>query len=215
MSLDSAAPAERRNVDFTLMYAAHEAFRRDLRRLEGAAENLRLTDPGLYAGWTTFHQQLDVHHRGEDVALWPELRAATGTPSEAAVIDAMESEHKTIELLLAGVDGCLALKDRSGLLETTGFLSEALRSHMEHEERDALPLVEQLLGERGWKAFTRYMGRAQGLKGGAVFFPWMLEEAPESTVAHILGKLPAPVRVLYRRLWQPRYARALRWDRHP
>lgn len=155
-------------VDLTLMYAAHEAFRRDLRCLHEAAEKETVGDPRLQEGWNTFRGQLEVHHTGEDVSLWPQLRSSAGTPSEGAVIDAMVSEHRTIEILLAGVDACVTSKDRSGLLETTGFLSEALRSHMEHEERDALPLVERLLGQRGWQGFTRYMARAQGLKGAMV-----------------------------------------------
>jgi iron-sulfur cluster repair protein YtfE (RIC family) len=163
----------------------------------------------------TFHHQLDLHHTGEEVALWPHLRAAATGPNDASVVDEMESEHKTVELLLAGADGCLPAEDRSGLLETTGYLSDALDSHMEHEERTALPLVERLLGEQGWKAFTRHMGKVQGLKGGSVFFPWMLEDAPETSAARVLQQLPVPVRILYRRLWQPRYARMALWDGRP
>jgi hypothetical protein len=177
MSPNTTAGTER-SVDFTLMYTAHEAFRRDLRRLERAAESGALTDPGVVAGWNTLRQQLDMHHVGEDVTLWPLLRGKATAPDDAGVIDAMESEHQTIELLIGRVNSCLACEDRAGLRETVGFLSVALNSHVEHEEREALPLVARLVGDPGWRRFTRYMSKAQGLRGAAVFSPGCLRRRP-------------------------------------
>jgi hypothetical protein len=37
-------------VDFTVMYAAHDAFQRDLDRLTAAARAARTTDPAVRAG---------------------------------------------------------------------------------------------------------------------------------------------------------------------
>jgi hypothetical protein len=40
-------------VDFTLMYAVHDAFHRDLRRLTAAVEAGQTADPAVRAGWAT------------------------------------------------------------------------------------------------------------------------------------------------------------------
>ena len=42
-------------------------------------------------------------------------------------------------------------------------------------------------------------------------FPWLLEEASPEQVKAVLAGLPAPLRVVYRRIWQPRYARHDHW----
>jgi len=39
----------------------------------------------------------------------------------------------------------------------------------------------------------------------------MLDGAAREDAAATLGSLPPPVRVLYRTIWQPRYARTPRW----
>ncbi len=45
-------------VDFTFMYAAHDAFSRDLRRPAAAVEAGRAAEPAVRAGWATFKHQL-------------------------------------------------------------------------------------------------------------------------------------------------------------
>lgn len=54
-------------------------------------------------------------------------------------------------------------------------------------------------------------GQAQGLKGGVVLFPWMLDGALKDTADRVLDLVPTPVRLLYRRLWPPRYVCTPRW----
>ncbi len=179
-------------VDFTLMYAAHDAFHRDLRRLTAAAEAGRTADPGLRAGWATFKNQLHIHHTAEDTSLLPPLRHNVTRPEEAAVLDAMEAEHARIGPLLDHVDASLAAAGGAGLAGSAGALADALAGHMEHEEAQALPLVEAYLGPEGWAAFRKAIGKSQGLRGGAEFFPWMLDGAPAGTSKRVLGMLPLP-----------------------
>src|SRR6266567_4470638 len=61
-------------VDFTFMYAAHDAFNRDLWRLAVATEAGRTADAAVRTGWATFKNQLHIHHTAEDAWLWPALR---------------------------------------------------------------------------------------------------------------------------------------------
>jgi len=158
------------------------------------------------AGWATFKNQLHVHHTAEDTLLWPPLRQKVTRPDETAVLDAMEAEHARIDPLLSQVDASLAA---SG---PVGALAQTLAAHMKHEEDQALPLVEAHLGPDGWAAFRKATGKIQGLRGGAEFFPWMLDGASADTSKKVLGMLPPPARLLYWAVWRPRYARTPRWD---
>jgi iron-sulfur cluster repair protein YtfE (RIC family) len=197
-------------VDFTLMYAAHDAFRRDLRCLTAAAEAGQTADPAVRTSWATFKNQLRVHHTAEDTSLWPPLRQKVTRPEEAAVLDAMEAEHARLDPLLSRVDASLAA-DGAGLAGNAQALAAALAAHMEHEEDQALPLIEAHLGPKGWAAFRKAARKSQGLRGGAEFFPWMLDGAPADTSKRVLSMLPAPARLLYRAVWRPGYARTPRW----
>jgi iron-sulfur cluster repair protein YtfE (RIC family) len=161
------------------------------------------------AGWAAFTEQLHIHHRAEDVALWPRLREAVTDRSEHAVLDAMEAEHAGIDPRLERIRAAMQDRDEAELSDGVGLLFADLREHMRHEEVEALPLVEKHLGPAGWGAFARHMRKTQGLRGAAEFFPWLLDDAPEPSVARVLGVLPPPARVLYRRLWAPRYRRRL------
>lgn len=199
-------------VDFTLMYAAHDAFHRDLKYLTAAVEAGRTADPAVRAGWATFKNQLQVHHTAEDTSLWPPLRQKVTRPDQVAVLDAMEAEHARIDPLLAQVDASLAATDHAGVANNAAELAETLAAHMEHEESQALPLVEAHLGPAGWAAFRTATGKIQGLRGGAEFFPWMLDGASADTSKRVLSMLPPPARLLYRAVWRPRYARTPRWN---
>src|SRR5258708_18635900 len=76
-------------VDFTLMYAAHDAFRRDLQCLTAAVGAGQTPAPALRTSWATFKNQLRVHHTAEDTWLWPPLRQPVTRPDEAALLGAM------------------------------------------------------------------------------------------------------------------------------
>src|SRR5881394_1749001 len=92
-------------IDFTVMYATHDAFRRDLERLEAAAAAGKAGTPEVRAGWESFKSQLIVHHTVEDAYLWPRLRSAVaGRPDDLALLDDMEAEHARIDPLLAAVE---------------------------------------------------------------------------------------------------------------
>ena len=99
-----------------------------------------------------------------------------------------------------------------GLADNAAALAQTLADHMKHEENQALPLVEAHLGPAGWAAFRKATGKIQGLRGGAEFFPWMLDGASADTSKRVLSTLPPPARLLYRAAWRPRYGRTPRWD---
>jgi hypothetical protein len=196
-------------VDFSMMYLAHDAFSHHLGRLLSAIEQGNARTPGTSARWALFKKQLHIHHTAEDVSLWPRLRAVVSQPDEMAVLDAMEHEHAQIDPQLERVDAAFAAGSAADLAVNVRDLMAGLGAHMRHEENEALPLVETHLGPAGWAAFGRDIRKTQGLRGGAVYFPWLLDGAPETRSAEVLEVLPPPVRFLFRRVWAPRYRRSV------
>ena len=140
--------------DMTLMYAMHNALRRELDRLARATSRPR-DDPKhvlrTALGWQMFKSFLHVHHGSEDDKLWPVMRAAvTAGSSDAALLDAMEAEHAEIDPLLRQIDAALGggYADPSSLGELTDALRTAVRRHLDHEEGEALPLVDATVNEQ-------------------------------------------------------------------
>ena len=215
-------------ADLTIMLAAHDAFRRDLTRLARAAAAADLSDPArrqsVAAGWDLFKRELHLHHTAEDELIWPALRPRL-VHSEAAlsVLDAMEEEHERIDPLLAAVDAAFAQHDTADgavhddwpgedrLADVIDVLASTLTGHLGHEERDGLPLIGVALTSSEWRSLGFKIARKNGLSGGGEMFAWILDGAGREDAAATLGQLPPPVRLLYRAVWKPRFAKTPRW----
>jgi iron-sulfur cluster repair protein YtfE (RIC family) len=154
-------------VDLTVMYAAHDAFRRDLARLGDAAADGTAFTPQVRAGWDNFRHQLHIHHTAEDSDLWPRVeRKVAGRPRDVALLAEMEAEHALLDPQLTAVDS--ALKDRSAELPAlVRSLASALDEHLAHEEESALPLIREVLTPADWGAFTGRIRKTQGVRGAA------------------------------------------------
>jgi len=211
------------DADLTVMLAAHEALRRDLTGLAhaAAATGSGRGDPGrrqaVQRGWAVFQRQLHIHHTAEDELVWPALRDRLAASDAArSVLDAMEAEHEQIDPLLAAVNQAMDGADRDGqpdgaaLADTVDVLTMALHGHLAHEERDALPLIGTALTVGEWRAVGRRIG-LRNLRRAPEMFAWMLDGAAPERAAAATGQLPPPARVLYRAVWQPRFARRERW----
>lgn len=197
---------QRGSVDFTMMYVAHDAFSRDLARLLRAAGEGNAHTPAARATWATFSHQLHTHHVTEDTSLWPRLRSAVRGDDEVATLDAMEAEHESLDPLIEQIDESLHLGHDVAVVTLLTQLAVGLAAHMRHEEDAALPLVERRLGRAGWARFGTDIRRANGgIRAGAQYLPWVLDGAPEPARRSGLSVLPPPVRVLYRRVWEPKY----------
>ena len=193
-------------VDFTLMYIAHDAFNRDMARLIIAADAGRGLSPAAVTTWRRFSRQLHIHHAAEDSALWPRLAAAATAESERLIIGQMEAEHATLDPRVEQIDAALAGNNGMALASELKTLGTGLAAHMIHEETDALPLLERRLGTAGWDAFAAEVRAQQGgIKGAAEYLPWVLEGTTGEVEATVVRMLPLPARLLYRRVWEPKY----------
>lgn len=192
-------------IDLFMMYAVHDAFRRDLAAFNAGREPGR----GFAIQWARFQTFLHVHHTAEDEVLWPLLRARlVDRPQELALLDDMEREHNVIDPLLSKINDVVPHEDqiRSLLKE----LAQSVSEHLEHEEADVLPLASSILTQRDWDAFGKAQRRSLGSRSAATFLPWVLDGASDERQQKILALLPPPVRLLCRRVWQPRYELAQR-----
>jgi hypothetical protein len=161
-------------IDFTMMYAAHEAFRRDLRLLAERPDEAR---------WEMFRRQLLIHHQAEDEIVWPLVRQRIGDdPGALALLDEMEAEHARIDPLLDSGD--------------VRALSALLDVHLEHEEREALPLIDSVLSPQEWAAFAAAMRERQGgaLENAKQFLTWLLDGIPDELRERVFAVLPPQAR---------------------
>ena len=189
----AAAPA-----DVHFMYAMHNAFRRDLTRLERTVVGTNSLPPG----WVVFREELEFHHRAEDDDLWPELRARTNDANDLSVIDSMIDEHAQVAPALDAV--ARALDRRSDLESAFDALATLVRTHLDHEEQLALPLIEHQLSDADWHDYLRTQRRKRGRKG-AQFLCWVLDDATTGDATTVLREVRPPGRFVYRYFLKPRY----------
>jgi iron-sulfur cluster repair protein YtfE (RIC family) len=215
------------DADLTIMYAAHDALRRDIKTLARAAQEASLygqdRQRSVAAGWELFKRQLHLHHTAEDDLVWPALRERLGNSENAlSVLQEMEAEHRRIDPLLTAVDAGFASDAdpaatsaghpcTSQLTDAVDALTTELTSHLGHEESDGLPLIGVALTVAEWRRVGFRIARRNGLSAGGEMFSWMLGSATPDEARAITRQLPPPVRVLYKAAWKPRFEKTKRW----
>ncbi len=192
-------------LDMTMMFAVHDALRRDL---DHVARMRYRTE-----GWSLFATLLHAHHTAEDESLWPVLREELADPADdLAILDAMELEHAALGPVLGSIDALFADGDAGSarLSELTGELDILLRGHLHHEEDETLALIDTTLTEEQWMAFGQASQQVLG-PNMPRFLPWVLDGASAETTEIVLGRIPEPVQQAYANEWQPAYAALDRW----
>jgi iron-sulfur cluster repair protein YtfE (RIC family) len=199
------------DIDFTIMYATHRAFRRDLQRLAAAVKAGQAGSPHVLAGWGNFNHQLHNHHSVEDAALWPQVTAKIhGRPEDRKLMDAMEAEHAELGPRIDAVDVALnsAAPDLGARIQD---LYDVMDDHFTHEENSALPLIQDVLTPGEWKKFGLANARNLGFKGVAMYIPWVVDGASPDEQRSFMGMFPPPVKVANKMLWERRYNKKGLW----
>ena len=188
-------------LDLNGMYMAHHAFRRDLSRFAVAARQTPVEDVEVWRAlairWAQFGSVLHHHHTTEDDVLWPQLLEIADAEGRAT-LEAMEAEHSVIDPMLAAcAAGFAAMAEapdaaiRNRLAASTETARDTLSDHMGHEEREALPLVQELLSAEGWQQVEKAAGSGKGLKDLVFLAPWIadgLTAEQLDTVVRMIGK---------------------------
>lgn len=151
--------------DLTMMYLIHRALRRDLTSfsltLRDPSEPLKheSTRAAFADRWSFFRRTLHHHHSGEDAVIWPYMRAAR--PQTRELMDAMEAEHSLLEPAINSVQGGVGrlmdstVVQRHELADRVDALAKILGDHLDHEEREAVPLLTVTIDEKTAKRFER------------------------------------------------------------
>lgn len=206
--------------DMSGMYLMHHAFRRDLGDFVAAAERTPVDDRAAWQAlaqrWDRFAHLLHEHHGVEDRVLWPLLAERVDAAGDAAgreVLAAMEAEHDLIDPLLERVGALLgavtgtstgapAGEDDPARGELPVVLAEArdvLDDHLAHEERAAVPLVQQHVGAEEWDHLERTEFRGRPNLGELRFqLPWMVHGVPDDVVRGLVRAAGPPFAVILR-----------------
>jgi Hemerythrin HHE cation binding domain/Polyketide cyclase / dehydrase and lipid transport len=204
-------------ADTRMMGIVHDALRRDLGRAVDALATPPYPDDARRAAisshivWMVAF--LHAHHHGEDDGLWPAVRERE--PSAAAVLDAMERDHRAIAPLLDaseatarayGTDG--SDERRVALLTSLQGLADVLLPHLDREERDALPIVSTALTDDEWRTIDRrYYIEPKSLEELGFEGHWLLDGLDPDRASVVVHQVPAVPRFVLVHGFARRYRR--------
>lgn len=177
------------DLDLSAIYVVHHGIRRDLRDFELAVPVTPLADTGSWAAlrrrWMNLTMALHHHTQVEDVYIWPSITALGAKAAADTILAAVAAEHEQIELLFAavtqGFDRLVAQPDAPAQRQLASDLSRARKAtltHLAHEEKEALPLMQRHLTVDQWKAAQRAAGKEYGLADLRFAVPWSAREIP-------------------------------------
>jgi hemerythrin-like domain-containing protein len=205
--------------DMEVMRILHDAFRRDLARLARVARRYGTEAPethdAVLVGWHGFSSGLHHHHTIEDTHIWPVMRRKLADrPDDLAVLDAMESEHARIDPALAELERLFDDRDADSdeVAGRIDALVSLVLSHLAREEREAFPLMRQVITTQEWSALNRAAMKELSFGEIAALGPYILDGASPDDVRRTLAELPPPLRLVHRLWWNPRYRRVRRWE---
>ena len=229
--LDGQAAAPDGPVDLTIMWAMHRGFRRDLENFARAAAATPVEDRAtwrrLYDRWRLFSTFLHHHHTGEDAGLWPLLLARAEAADDAtsrATLEAMTAEHVGIDPLLAACSvgfarlaGTADPAARTALAADLAAARDHLGRHLQHEERDAMAILQAHLQHADWERVGEdFFETAYSRRDLLDLAAWVLHDLPPEALdrmrqQHHGRELVAVWRLFLRRRFERRERRTFRY----
>ncbi|MEJ2856834.1 MULTISPECIES: nitroreductase family deazaflavin-dependent oxidoreductase [unclassified Saccharothrix] len=158
---------------------------------------------------------LHHHHAAEDEYLWPLLLSRVQPRAE--LVHRMEAQHQAlaghVEQTRALLGRWRATADRGTADELSTAvtrLAATLTEHLDDEEREILPLVEEHVtagewAELGQRSFDKFPRSVLPIMHGT-----MLEVTTPQEAAEFTANLPTIVKVMWRLVGRRRYARYIR-----
>lgn len=155
---------------------------------------------------------LHLHHSGEDELLWPKL--VDRCRPDAELVHRMQGQHERVELHTERLRSMLPRWQTEArpavgaeLAATVDALRAELLAHLDEEERHVLPLAAAHVSQQEWDELGEHDIAKMSRSQLPLLFGMILEEAdPEETAALYAG-VPAPLRLLTRLVFLPRYRR--------
>lgn len=201
------------------MVLVHKVFRRELRMLPAL---VAAVGPGqaaraalLARHYGELATALRHHHHAERDLLWGRL--AQRAQLDPALEERLRKGHRRHDDLLAELDGMLDLwvtdadpDVRDLLVDILTELSACVAGHLDMIEQRLLPEVDRHFTQREWLGLGLRAASWIPLNRMAWMLGAMLEDATDAERRNLMGKVPAPARLLYKMVGQEQYAREMR-----
>ncbi|MFF4978311.1 hemerythrin domain-containing protein [Streptomyces sp. NPDC001083] len=193
-------------ADIRDMLVVHEAFRRAYGKMPGlvlaVAPGDRARAAVVAAHIDLIEEFLHLHHKGEDVLLWPKLLTRAGEDL-APALELMEEQHAHIDALLKECSSCLARwrknpsgSERDQLAAALTALGEKLTEHLAVEEREVLPIVDQYVTATEWHELGDHAINGLPKKKLPIVFGMLASLAEPAVVTLMLASAPLVPRIV-------------------
>ena len=196
------------SIDAVDMMVVHRVFRREFQDMPGliaavaAGDTARAKVVGDHVKFMV--DALHDHHAAEDELVWPKLQSRA--PSRQADLQRMVDEHGEIAAAVDRVEFMLPTWAKSADSKLTEQLSAAaselsarVGQHLEDEERNAVPIIEEHLTQQEWAAAVKQAASfisPRNLRLGIVLGGLVLDGASEEERRIILSGAPLPQRLV-------------------
>ncbi|MGB7819415.1 MAG: hemerythrin domain-containing protein [Ornithinibacter sp.] len=207
--------------DLTMNTVIHRALRRDLERLEVVTRE-PVPDAQRLALCRHVTWMLDIlhhHHVAEDEGVWPRLVAKR--PDAAPLVEQMNAEHHTLaeasDAFRAAADAWSADASddaRRRVHDAVVTLQGATIPHLDHEEREAMPVAVDAFDEADWAYLNKnYFRKGLSLADNGWSLMWFMDAVSPEYAAVVRSEIPPPVLWMMTRGFGKRYDReaAVRW----
>lgn len=185
----------------TMNEIIHAAVRRDLARMEAALRDFPDGDAGraraLQRAWDWLWEMLHHHHEGEDAHIWPYLRSLDVV--DPGLADAMEAEHEAMAAAMAAATTAVhllatrpAAEAAASAADRVGEAAQVTLTHLEHEEREVMPIVVERMETPEWKAIEKQL-RVGSVTEGGRFFAWLQDGIEPEFERALRTNVPGPV----------------------
>jgi len=139
---------------------------------------------------------LGHHHHAEDTVLFPALQARQpGFSTSTAVLDAQHDELLRVVPALA--DDLALAPHVAGLLGC----------HLATEEQLVLPVWMASFDAAEHERFATSLRRSTPIRDAGLMVSWLLDTAPDDTIALAWDQVPPALRFVHRVWWRRRYDR--------
>ncbi len=202
MSTDRATP------DLTFVRLIHQALRVDGARLLVTVTALERNDrrgrlQGVQEFYDRYREQLVSHHTHEDQLFFPALAARVG--EDAMHLDELVAQHEQLEGVLRAVrEGLAVMADRDAdfpanrarLAGAVSAMAEQLTTHLDLEERTALPLIVSDMPAAEYAELETKARKASPRGQSGFMIPWLVEHASPDQRKALFRSAP-PLLIVY------------------
>jgi hemerythrin-like domain-containing protein len=200
--------ADRTKPDLIFVNLVHQALRADGARLVVTISALEPRDrqgrlPGVREFYDNYREQLVAHHTHEDRLFYPALAARAG--EDRMHRDELVSQHHQLDGVLQAVgEGLATLADSDGdfsahRTKVAGDMSamvEQLSTHLDLEERTALPLFVSDMPVAEYNKLESEARKATPREQSRFLIPWIVEHASPDQRKALFRSAP-PLRIVY------------------